>query len=186
MDPERSFGRTILVLLALTIVLHLAGARSVAANDSLWGVHVYAFLPFWILAVATFALVLVVVLARNADAPIVRAVDGMAARAPLPRRWAYVVVIAVSLFAGGIFWLCRARHTFLGDGDIIAALLPTSPPFHRRACSAFINYHCFNHGAHVKPDVAQVVVQSRRFRQRAPGFLSFPSPGSWRKLRAPW
>lgn len=142
-DGHRALGCTVLALATLAVVLHVLGARG-AVDDPLWGVHTYAFFPPWILLAATVALGLTLVFARGPEAPIPRALQSLASRRSGADRSA-LPLVAASLLAGGVFWFARARHTLLGDGNVIVASLPQASPFHAHGpLSASIDYVVFH------------------------------------------
>jgi tetratricopeptide (TPR) repeat protein len=75
-----------------------------------------------------------------------RATDSLGGRA--------LLIAAKAAVAGAVFWIFRARHTLLGDGNVIVATLPSAEPFHPRApLSAAIEWLLYGmlSGSHAAP-----------------------------------
>ena len=160
MSRNTLIGRTTRVLLAAVVVLHVAGA--VLWRSSLWGTHLYAFFPGWVLPVATAALLLCVWLARSPEAPLARSI----AAAPDPERWPRrrraLFLAAGSLLGGVTFWLLRARHTLLGDGNVIVLTLPEGGRIHERApLAGYVCHLMYRFVRAVFPDLASADAAQR-------------------------
>lgn len=119
--------------LALSLVTAIVGAHvagSLPLRDSAWGVHQYAFHGAGVLAIAVIGLAVVVawILAISPD----RWRACGASRATLSTRRARGIVAGVGGFSALVFWAGRARHTLLGDGNVITAGLHESALVHPR------------------------------------------------------
>lgn len=140
-DTRRPLTATLVAIGALTVVLHVLGAT--LFRDQWWGVHSYAFLPFW--AIPVSGVVVVAAAWRLLDRG--RGVDpGDAPPAPLDRssRGAGVPIRLWLAFAAAfmlIAWLARVRHLFLGDGVPLTQELPRGTLFHPRQPLTYLLQH---------------------------------------------
>jgi tetratricopeptide (TPR) repeat protein len=131
-------GRVVTILLPLVVGLHLLGAGPL--TDSAWGVHMYAFLPAWQLVLALLALV-GVTLAAPALSRRLQLVGGMETWLSPRRRILRGVWLVLAAL---VFWIFRARHTLLGDGNVITAGLEDHVAFNpRQPLTAFLGQHLF-------------------------------------------
>jgi len=117
-----------LAVAVLTVLLHVVAA--VALRDSFWGLHLYAFFPGAILAVASISIALIctVVLIKreSTESWSLQNIGG----SMLNRQW---VVLGVLMVLGTLaFWLFRTNHTYLGDGTVLIHSIADGQKFHPR------------------------------------------------------
>lgn len=117
MNPGRILFISLLVIVALTAVLHVAAADP--ARSWMWGVHFLGFFPPWLLYAATALLLLVTVWIAVRPAWVGATADAVLARVRVG--W---LLPAAAIVAGAVFWLGRICHTSLGDGNVIVGTLP--------------------------------------------------------------
>ena len=122
---DRVFLWSILVIVGLTVLLHIAGA--VALTHSLWGGHLYAFFQRAVLVVATALLVGLCTVISYRQRSIV-AWQPAAAGAPVTRA---VFALALLAIAVGL-WLFRSGNTYLGDGTDLINSIADGQTFHPR------------------------------------------------------
>ncbi len=134
-----SFFATLMILGAITLALHVAGAAWL--RDQLWGTHLYAFFPAPIMVVAIAALIATAALTRarhGAAAEPARAAAGVPASAApasarpsaASSRRAWLTPSAIGLASAALFWLLRIRHRILGDANTLSQMLPKGESFH--------------------------------------------------------
>jgi len=121
------FVATLSAIIGVTALMHIVGAFSL--QSSFWGMHLYAFFHPAVVIVAS-------ILPAVACAIVVRHKDGINNRIelvpdPTPAR-AGITVTVSSILAGVLYWFGRARHTYLGDGNVLIDNVPAGHQFHPR------------------------------------------------------
>ena len=96
----------------------------------MWGVHFYAFFGSGVLWLSVLLLVVacgvLFVLRDRLQQPFER----LSAR--LQGRGLVLFVVAVCALGTLLFWTARTTHTYLGDGNVLVASLPSGQSFHER------------------------------------------------------
>lgn len=136
------FVGTLTVILGVTVLMHVAGALS--ARATFWGVHHYAFFHPSALIVATALLLL-------ACAFVMRRRDAVCSRfehvPDLSNKRTAITVGGSTLLGGVLFWIGRARHTYLGDGNVLIDSIPTGQQFHPREPLTMLLQHLIHDAA---------------------------------------
>lgn len=147
-------ARTILFLLAITVLAHVLGAT--VLPTTMWGVHLYTFFSPIVLAVATAAVIAGTGMVLLSE----RARERVAAWATTPSRlppWG--IPLSVVLVSVPLFWLARAGHTYLGDGTSLSTDIPAGVTFHpRQPLTMLLQHEIYQHlapwlGGGERPDV---------------------------------
>ena len=138
---DRLFLGVVVVIAALTAVMHVLGATSLQL--SFWGVHVYAFFHAAALMLATAALLVATTLVALRSPSIGnRLVTAATSTRRAPRSG---VVLTIGAVAGAVvMWLARTRHTYLGDGNVLLDRIPAGEMFHpREPLTAFVQQQLY-------------------------------------------
>jgi tetratricopeptide (TPR) repeat protein len=120
---------TVLVVVALTAGLHIAGAFLL--KDSFWGVHFYAFFAPALLVVAT-ALLLAVSLLITLKSQVLAERFSSGIELSGLRRFPATIGAVTVIGITALLWLARSRHTYLGDGNVLVTSIPAGQAFHPR------------------------------------------------------
>ena len=119
--PSRFVPVLIGFLIAATVVIHALGAF--LAPTALWGAHFYAFFHPLVFSISTLLLItscLYIAYKHNHTG-----------RLQVLRRSHPVVLPAVlTATATAFLWIARTRHTYLGDGNVLAQSLPAGQTHH--------------------------------------------------------
>ncbi|MFQ5512511.1 MAG: tetratricopeptide repeat protein [Candidatus Krumholzibacteriia bacterium] len=123
-NHPRVFATTLAAIALVTVGLHIGGA--LALRDSFWGVHFYAFFhPFllWLSTALVLAVSIVLVLRPERAGAWLSEILGQIPRGALAAG-------TTAAGAGALLWLARARHTYLGDGNVLVTSVPAGQAFH--------------------------------------------------------
>lgn len=116
------------VFATATLVAHVLGA--LFFTDQLWGVHFYAFFPGPVLAIATLATALLMLVTASTGPAAERWCD----EAPAPDAWTKgrrVAFLAALASSGAILgWVLRTRHVLWGDGNPLTKAVARGEWFH--------------------------------------------------------
>lgn len=116
------------VFATATLVAHVLGA--LFFTDQLWGVHFYAFFPGAVLAIATLAAALLIIVTASTGPAAERSCDS----APDPDTWTGPRRMAffTTLALGGaiVSWMLRTRHVLWGDGNPLTKAVARGEWFH--------------------------------------------------------
>ncbi len=115
-SPNRVFQITVVAVAAMVAIVHVVSARP--SHVWMWGAHMYAFYPGWVLVAATCVLAVVALVTTLRAPAVAGAVTNVLVATTTGRR--FVVFASTCVLAGtALFWFARTTHTYLGDGNII-------------------------------------------------------------------
>src|SRR5678816_1833191 len=117
-----------IVLGAAVLVSHIAGA--LFYPDSLWGTHLYAFLPSAWLPIAGVLLAVALVTLPMASRSLERRLVALPDPSTWPRGRQVIAALVVFVLATAKLWLLRTGHTMLGDGNPLTKSVARGEWFH--------------------------------------------------------